>query len=429
MAWGAAASLHVLLVSGRPNSDTLQDKRASVSVDGGDSWLPSVSIANDRRAVYEAAATYGHFLLLQDQAVSHIAHWYCASSDDAGQIWNPAMELPGQPLAAHLSAGSIAGDTTSETALVLSVGTLNDYSGADLYLHRTTDGGQSWQAPQALTTDAPLFYLALPEILCAGKLWAVVWQDRGDHLLYWRFSANHGRNWYPRQFVTDPEGWALHTWGQFVGNEARVYWDAATDSSCDYRNPTGIITPDTIRPNLVMSLLPVDTIHTGDTVYFDATATDNDTLSAVRVLIADSAGPCTTLVLSDAGGHVYRGALILPHDGIFRYRGEAEDFWENVAASPDSGWISFFVESPNRASTRCPYPSFFAVSVFPNPSNGWPRIQLSPEWFAHGAVTVAVYNVLGQKVRDDRLMSAGMKAMQSAPTTYEPISECYLGRS
>jgi hypothetical protein len=290
---------------------------------------------------------------------------------------------------------------------------------ADLYVYRTTDGGQSWEAARNLSEGHPLLrYAAAPELFCRGKLWGVVWEDfwnpdTTQWGVYWRLSANHGKDWYPAQPLGLDVPSMAYSGGQFVGHEVRVYWN---DQYYDYATATGLMTEDTVRPELLFDLAPVDTIRTGDSLWFEAEASDNDTLSEVRAVVMDSADQRTVVVLSSQGNHQYRGGFVVPHDGLFRNRGEAEDFWENVATDPDSGWLTFHTEGwSGLDNPLILHPSSFILSVFPNPCNGWPHVRLSPDWFSKGPATITVYNVLGQKMLETRLSSATMLSALDAP--------------
>jgi hypothetical protein len=62
-------------------------------------------------------------------------------------------------------------------------------------------------------------------------------------------------------------------------------------------------------------------------------------------------------------------------------------------------------------------PTDIGVTVYPNPSNGWPRIELSPEWFVRGAVKISVYDVLGRRVGDEIVVFSQTGTACRAPTT------------
>jgi len=218
----------------------------------------------------------------------------------------------------------------------------------------------------------------------------------------------------------------MSTTGQFIGNDVRLYWRGnPTWLTEDYRTATGAITADTLRPDVLVSLLAPDSIRAGDTVRFDAQVIDEDTVLDAWTNVWDGLSRFDSIPLANIGNDHYRGAYVVPFEGLFHYKAQAEDRWENVGSSPDTGWATFETFGWSKTDPRfIVHPSSFSVQIFPNPSNGWPFVQLSPEWFAQGAVTVSVYNLLGQKVVETNVRSDGpMSAKrdladggQSAPT-------------
>jgi hypothetical protein len=419
---GTAVGRQVVVV----NIDTQGhfDKRISISDDGGDHWRLLIPLAGDSTFVIGAGLTRTNILLDEARHVGRSSRVGVSVGDRSSQSWSPYQDLPGQPMAAYIINSLLTADSSSETAIQLSVCTHTDgFVMETLYYQRTTDAGVSWSLPRTLSQGATLSsYMAEPEAFCHGKLWGVAWQDYGSADstrwgIYFRLSANHGKDWYPQQYV---DGVAFYSWygtGQFVGNEVRLYWQGFHDSwtTEDYRTVNGTLTPDTLPPALTLDLWGQDTIRQGDTLRLEATAADNDTLSEVRVLISDS-GQVSTVSMERTSGSRYSTTFVVPHEGRFDYRGQAEDFWENITSVPDTGWLSFVAQGPSATSSFILPPSSFAVSVFPNPSNGWPSLQLAPEWFAQGPVTVSVYNLLGQRLLQRRLANSRTSLAPDAPS-------------
>ncbi|HEY3296908.1 MAG TPA: T9SS type A sorting domain-containing protein [bacterium] len=92
-----------------------------------------------------------------------------------------------------------------------------------------------------------------------------------------------------------------------------------------------------------------------------------------------------------------------------------------VGRAPDMGtWEYGMSAVPEHQAAIAEVPS---LVVYPNPSNGWPSLQLAPEWFAQGPVTVRVYNVLGQNVWEQALPSA-TGGLPAAPAAY--VSGLYV---
>jgi hypothetical protein len=409
------------------------------STDGGQSWSAPIVFDTTNFWLDYFEQTIGFTRssrIIVDQPTPTLqpdGRLFVARGDSAGQNWTSFEPLPCPYYTgwgAH--AASLAGDTSSEASGVL--GRFEDSTANDLqrpFFYHSSNITTGWDDCVPMTPAPhviPYYGTNAPLNVCQGKLWLIGWEHAlpmtSFDLLELRFSANHGKNWYPSQFVADSVLMLFNLSGQIRSTGIDVYWDqqCRLDLCNDYRLIHGTITPDTIPPDMLLSETNVDTIRVGDSLHFQAQTLDNDTLSEVRAIIADSAGQITKVMMTAQGNHVYSGRFRVPHLGLYRYKAEAEDFWENITASPDTGWLSFHTEGWTAASFVISHPSSFAVSVFPNPSNGWPSVQLSPEWFRNGSVTVAVFNVLGQKVWEQTFLEGG--PIQSAPTAY--VSGVYV---
>jgi hypothetical protein len=140
---------------------------------------------------------------------------FVATGDSSGQIWTRFEVLPCPYYSGWAAkAASVAGDTSGETAGV--IGTFEDSTANLLYrplFYRTTDGGQSWEDCVAMTDNphvSPYYATDPPLNILQGKLWVLGWEhylaggNTWSHLGT-RFSANHGRNWYPLQWAADTD--------------------------------------------------------------------------------------------------------------------------------------------------------------------------------------------------------------------------------
>jgi len=304
--------------------------------------------------------------------------------------------LPGNP---RTSIMAIYGDTATETAGILAV-----TDGDSPTLFRTTDGGETWgnyalgdagDVPTVISNNVPL-------LVGDGKLWMTGWErddPQGWNFVSARFSANHGKSWYPPQIPADSVYQAIMFSGQIRGRQIDLYWNQwCWDSlrGLDYRMVTGTITPDTVPPVVAVTLVGPDTIRVGDTLRFDGAVFDNDTLSEVRLVVLDSAEQRSVVALAYMGNHVFEGSFIVPSAGQFRYRGEAEDFWENISTYPDSGWLSFVTEGWSAAGNFIPHPSSLSFSVSPNPFNNITQIEFTLP--STQRVSLRLYDVLGREV-------------------------------
>jgi hypothetical protein len=377
---GFVSGQQVVRIYGFMESDSTFAEEAAISDDSGDNWHIVTALDIPQSVEVQGVAfTQSHILLLASRVVNNALRLATTSGERAGQNWTDFSLVPHQPLGNHGTVGVVA-DTLSETVFVTEIAGGASEWVAHLYANRTTDGGRSWEPPRNLTDGHPLDRItATPQLFSRGKLWGVVWEDYwnpdpSQWGVYSRLSANHGKDWYPAQPLGLDVPGMFNSSGQFVGNEMRLYW---IDYGHDYATATGILTPDTLAPIITLNPLGTDTIHAYDTLRFEATVTDNDTLSQVKLHITDSTAQETIIALSRVGQTNWAGLFQVPHEGLFRYKGEAEDFWENVAVYPDTGWLSFHAEVWSKADPLFIVPrSSFIVSVYPNPSNVWPSVQL-----------------------------------------------------
>ena len=179
-----------------------------------------------------------------------------------------------------------------------------------------------------------------------ASFWGVAWNDEWNPDVtrlgvYWRFSANHGKNWYPPQWLGIGPTCMHYSTGQFVGSDVRLYWQQFDPNTVadGYRTVTGHLTPDTQNPHVTLAAELPQEPEVGDSVHFLATATDNDTLSEVRVRLLANGEALAPILLTREAGVGYRGELQVPAPGFYQYRGEAEDFWENVGHRPRQ-WLA-----------------------------------------------------------------------------------------
>jgi hypothetical protein len=385
------------------------------SSDGGLTWPMSYdyqSIRIESMYVSNIMACTRSNLLILDQAPNGPDSLACQLFLTIGTNWGqemlPTAVLPNQPEGRCSMGTVICGDTASETAGVLSTLTGPGGIPREPFFQRTTDGGFTWSPCLSMSDGQPIIPpsdMMHPALFCAGKLWMMAWVQyrEPEYPGRWvgtRLSANHGRTWYPIQAVTDSADMVYWMRGQFKGNDVRIYWQQLTPGFAhDFRMVSGVLTPDTLRPVVRAAELPPDTVEVGHNIRFLVRVEENDTLGGVRLRIRSDQDSCWTLAMTAATSDTFWANWQVPAESFYRYRIEAEDFWENVGSYPDTGWASFVTEHWSDANGPfIVHPSSFILSVFPNPCNGPPIVTLSAGWFESGAVELTVFNVLGQVV-------------------------------
>jgi len=384
---------------------------AVVSTDCGDHWQVPQHISTGEFGPSDHPALTRSRILLRGLArVNH--HYYVASGNRDGSGWTDFQTLPDPINAGSPFMGSVAADTGSEVALFLT--SWMSPLGQDLYIHRSTGGGLTWAAPRALTEGGTIRSLdnSKATLFCRGKLWGLAFLNNQDDehpetwALCWRFSANHGRDWYPPQRVDSAELDNIYTNGQFVGNHVRLYWNAVDTTRFpdslfdDYRTVSGILTPDTTAPEIDTGIPLSDEIGQGSTVQFLATASDNDSLLLMQAVLKRRGSADSIVVpLSERVSPTdYRGTWTVPQDtALWTYYYRAEDMWENVSVFPDTGLFSFHTTGWSKADPRfIAHPSSFSVQVFPNPFNSVTRISFTVP--KAGPVNVRVYDITGRLI-------------------------------
>ncbi len=267
------------------------------------------------------------------------------------------------------------------------------------------DDGVTWSAQDSLTPWECGDSIQLL-VRHRGHRWLVVWNDstHASGAIAWTykcsFSANNGQNWYPSQTLSDNR--MSGTWSDLVFQEDNHVRLVSTQSADDQNNGCvmveydGQIEVDSLRPTVLLAPLP-DMVQIGDTLHLVATAQDNDTLAEVRVVIADSVG--TQIVHMERIDTLhFRGTWQVPHAGLYRYKAEAEDFWENVTSYPDTGWFSCHTLGGNSTGPRTfASPSSFSARISPNPTNGYVRIVIETSSKVDNAEAI-VYNLLGEEM-------------------------------
>jgi hypothetical protein len=385
------------------------------SSDRGQSWSAPVVIDTADFYMYyfdqSIAFTSTHRLILEKPAESlnPDVRLYVARGDSTGQNWTTFQVLPGQNNADEdAMRGAVAGDTASEVAGVLGAYGNRHNTGAPFQpkFFRTTNGGESWQMPVSLSNGqwviAWLFATHVPVNVCYKKFWLVGWERYNQphwNFLEVRFSANHAKNWYPLQVAADSLAQSNLFSGQIRGNRIDLYWAQGCCGQAepwDYRMVTGTITPDATLPILQPLTAIPETVSVRQQLLFGVSATDDDTLSEVRLVIVELSGDTLRAGMLRAADHLYYMSWVVPDSGYYQYLFEAEDFWENIATLPDSGTFHFVTEGWSASEEFIPHPSSFILSVFPVPFNSTTHLEFTLP--STQRVSLRLYDVLGREV-------------------------------
>jgi hypothetical protein len=324
------------------------------------------------------------------------------------------------PDTAGVTVSHIACDDSGTVMILSAVDYEGSLSGFAMWLNISRDDGLTWSPADTLTPYQSCGHFS-EDVLRCGHLWLLYWADsttspgfeRGG--TWCRFSANNGRSWYPNQQVEGADWSAGRINGGYLGPDwARLHvacnvLDGVTEH--DYLQWTGQIRRDSLAPlwdqvTVLPELVPVDT-----TVASAATASDNDSLWRMEVVVHRrwEAPDSTVIALDRTADGSFEGDWRVPVDTaqyVYYYR--AEDMWENVSYCPAAGPADPYVVHVGAITAADPFilhPSSFILSVFPNPVNNVAVIELQLPSFAAEA-QLELYDLLGRRVYENTIHNA-----------------------
>jgi hypothetical protein len=395
--------------------DTLSDYSTVYSSNAGNTWMTPVDFFTpDSIHNKDIGITSSHSIVLGQTNPTILM---VVTADREGRMPSPHNIIPSSA-PGNTTTPFLFTESHSDTCAILQAVGGNSWFSADLRIFRSLDGGVTWCEPQMITQGSPLFLpSAEPELFGRGKLWGVAWQDfwNPDTALIrvnCRISANHGKDWYPPQVLSARDVNMQYSGGQFTGNEVRIYWTGYSwiDSVFDYATISGVFTADSIPPTIEIVHVPDTLSPVNRVVQFVVHPSDNDTLSEARLQLNWGTGNVFTYIMNSDPNGDFSFNFLIPCEAEYRYRIEAEDFWENVGSYPDSGWASFHTANWDAADPRViVQPSSFSLSVFPNPFN--PVTTISFTVPKAGRVELTVYDVTGRRVQVlvDERQNAGQR--------------------
>lgn len=397
------------LVGASVRTNVIGGIRCAITTDAGTTWQPEMVVPQADTlyniTLHSLTMTQGSLILLAYRQIPGDRILRYSISADSGVSWTAIQDFPNLPeQAGALNSHSVVADHSSQVALVSTTW----YPGFDtpqqLWVHRTTDGGQTWDTGRPLTDSATVRAYDEPVLFCRGKLWGIAWpdiRDGGTPDLLWRFSANHGRDWYPAQTVIAEVRGLWQTVGQFVVDSVRLYRIENLDpdaDSLDVRTISGAIEADLLPPEMFAVSLPDDSADIGDTLSFALSVADNDTLSLVHMFVVRDGSDTVVVLCSRTGDFSWQSEWVVGEPGLYRYGFEAEDFWENREFLVDSSEFWFATRGLSTAQQSPAIAHAYAVGVYPNPANVAPVLTLAAGWYAHGNLSIRVINLLGQEV-------------------------------
>jgi hypothetical protein len=376
------------------------------TADGGCHYavIPCTTLASIHNVI--AGGGWIHLADIENDSVNYRRVMYTRARASTGQfeprrILNPGIRWTHD---VHLDCDG------EGTVMVLTAAewTTQNFAAAQIvYISR--DFGATWAAPETLSYGETADF-SNEGIWHEGSRWVAFWYDstlgsgfahRGD---WCAFSANRGRSWYPSCQIEDDSAFGGRLVdGEIRGNRIRLYgcYDELMGQYGHYFvRWEGQLLRDSLAPILNYGGQIANEIPPGTAVTFTSTASDNDSLWLMQVVLKRQGSTDSLVVpLSERVSPTdYRGMWTVPNDtALWHYYYRAEDMWENVSVFPDTGEFSFHTTGWSSVShVRLPL-SYLEVSAYPNPSNGTVIFLISHP--SHSTpVEICVYDLLGRQV-------------------------------
>ncbi len=166
------------------------------SPDGGNSWESDIPIKSNGESIYPSVSTSGTVVIVawSEDAGNNNYEIYSRNSTTGGVSWGAIIQLTNAPYASANPCSAVSG-------LIVNTVWFDERDAAgpesEIYLKRSTTGGNSWGADIRLTNTTGLSFY--PSIAAVGSTIHLVWEDRRNGInspdIYYKRSTNGGLNW------------------------------------------------------------------------------------------------------------------------------------------------------------------------------------------------------------------------------------------
>ncbi|MGA9519823.1 MAG: sialidase family protein [Myxococcaceae bacterium] len=286
------------------------------SPDQGTTFAPALELAtNSFDAALVASGSSVHVAYIGDG----FGNVFFRKSMDRGASFAPAVNVTNSATPGPLVNVRLA---TSGNAVYITW--QDDSVGAgDVFLARSTNGGQSFEAPVNLSADAGPS--VEPQLAAVGGSVYVVWNDFGPGQLKFRRSANQGGTFEPALTLTGTGRIAVPRIAAQGGNVYLVYSDEgtgagdiflskSTDAGASFSSPVNVSNSPTLSSSPELALLG-NNVHVtweerppvgeNDVEVFYARSIDGGLSFTVPLNLSNAPGESIEPQLAVSGGWVY----------------------------------------------------------------------------------------------------------------------------